>query len=93
MKKQSLFLAASVIAGMVIGVSPSAARANPGDEPGHPFNPTPTDIAHAAEACASLRADSTDEGVKRVTGHLMWDHRYVEATAKRCHSPGMPLSS
>jgi hypothetical protein len=92
MKKQSLFLAASVIAGMVIGVSPSAARANPGDEPGHPFNPTPTDIAHAAEACASLRADSTDEGVKRVTGHLMWDHRYVEATAKRCHSPGTPLS-
>jgi hypothetical protein len=38
---------------------------------------------------------SDDTGAQRLTAggmHFAETHRYVEVTAKRCHSPGTPLS-
>jgi hypothetical protein len=85
-KTYGRWVAAATCAIAVMGiVSAPAASANPQcgtlNKPAGCINPTPTDIANANQACADLRANPTDDGVKLVTNRLLPNYGRDSATA------------
>ena len=77
-------LAAGLLVGAASIASAPAASADPQcgtlDRPAGCINPTPTDIANANQACADLRANPTDDGVKLVTNRLLDNYSRDGAT-------------